>query len=246
MSDFQNLKIVFSYDGSKFNGSQTQPTKDSVQDFIESTLNSIGIPSKIILSGRTDKGVHATSQVANFFIPSYWIDLDKLKSHLNFKLKPHINIQSLVCVSDKFHSRFSAKRRLYRYVCSTNPFCVFQSNYVHFIESFNLNIIKKASYELCGTFDFEYFCKSGSEPKSTIRTIHSIKIYSPKKNIFIISIEGNSFLRSQIRMIVDFLLKIGSGKLSIDDLKSQLKKVKIINTKLAPASGLYLAKIFYN
>jgi tRNA pseudouridine38-40 synthase len=108
----------------------------------------------------------------------------------------------------------------------------------------NENIIKKASKEFIGIHDFEYFHKKGSEPFSTLREIYDIKFYS-YKDIYVFKFTANSYLRSQIRMMVLFLLKISSKELSIDDLKLQLNKKELILKNLASPNGLYLSKIFY-
>ena len=92
--------------------------------------------------------------------------------------------------------------------------------------------------------DFEYFSKKGSEPVSTIREIYDIKLYQHKE-IYVLQFKANSYLRSQIRMMVDFMMKISSGKLTLDDLKKQLNKEKLVSWTLASPKGLYLSKISY-
>lgn len=241
-----NVKIIFSYDGSKFSGSQIQPHCMSVQEKIESALLLLGIETSLTLAGRTDKNVHASFQVANFFIPSFWQNLDKLKMHLNQKLKPSIFVRTIEFVSETFHSRFSAKKRLYRYICSTAPFCVFHANYLHYVKHFDIQTITNAAKLFEGEHDFEFFSKTGSKPKSTQRIIYATKVYSPKKDIFVISILGNGFLRSQVRMMIHFLLEINNRNLTLQNLQMQLLKHHKTTTKLAPANGLYLAKIYYH
>lgn len=218
----------------------------SVEDHLKSALLSLKIDTKIYIAGRTDAGVHASRQVANFLIPHFWNNLSKLKNLLNTKIAPYIYIHTMTSVSKKFHSRFSAKRRLYRYLITTKSFNVFQSDYMLFTNSFDIQTIQQTSSILVGTHDFGFLCKSGSEPKSTIRTIYSIKIYSPKKDIFVISILGNSFLRSQVRLMVAFLLAISEKRATLDDLQNQLLKKSKINIKPVSGYGLYLSKIFYN
>lgn len=115
---------------------------------------------------------------------------------------------------------------------------------MHYKQHINIDLIKEASRILIGVHDFEYFSKKGSEPISTIREIYNINIYFYKSKL-IIKFDANSYLRSQIRMIVDFLLKISDAKLTIEDLKTQLSKQKLISWTLAPANGLYLSRITY-
>ncbi len=240
-----NIKIILSYDGSKFDGSATQPSRNTVQDILENSFKLINIDTKTIFSGRTDKNVHATRQVVSCVIPSYWDNLTKLKKVLNKLLPNSILIRSIFQVDDSFHARFSAKKRSYRYIISTKPYTPFSSNYVYNLDSkIDIKLLKEASKYFIGVFDFEYFSKKGSDPKSTIREIYNVKVYT-YTDLIIIHFSANSYLRSQIRMMVDFLLKIATSKLTIEQLQLQLTKKKLISWTLAPASGLYLSKIYY-
>lgn len=239
------VAMIIAYDGSKFCGSQTQPNGFGVANKIKSKFTILGVHSDLIFSGRTDAGVHATGQCVSFELPNYWLDLELFKQRANTLLLPDIFIKHIHEVDSSFHARFSAKKRVYRYVISTNDFSVFASNYQLTIDSLNETLLKDAIKLFIGTYDFEYFSKKGSEPKSTIRTIYDAKIYSPKKNLYILYFEGNSFLRSQIRMMVWFLIQISKGKQTTDNLVKQLVKKKIYEKNLAPSNGLYLAKIKY-
>jgi tRNA pseudouridine38-40 synthase len=240
----QNIKIVFAYDGSIFNGSAKQPNKNTVQDKFEDALKRIGIKNKLILSGRTDKNVHATGQVGSLKIPKLWADLTKLKLVLQKQLPFSNKIKHIQKVPNDFHARFSAKKRVYRYIVSTKELTPFNANYIHYDNNIDIQQIQKAIKILLGTHDFKYFSKKGSDPKSTIREIYKIKFYT-YKDFYIFTFKANSYLRSQIRMIVDFLLKISNGKLAIDDLQKQLNKEKLSSWTLAPANALYLTKVIY-
>ena len=108
-----NLKFEIAYDGSTFFGSQKQANKNTVEDELLKAFKNINIDTKIVLSGRTDRDVHATGQVFNSFIPDYWEDLEKLKEILNNKLSKAVKIKKISKVNDNFHARFSAKKRVY-------------------------------------------------------------------------------------------------------------------------------------
>ncbi|WP_298751594.1 tRNA pseudouridine(38-40) synthase TruA [uncultured Arcobacter sp.] len=239
-----NVKITISYDGFSYQGSQRQPNKKSVENKLIEVFNLLNIEPKIILSGRTDKQVHATGQVFNINIPIFWSDLKKLKKVLNHKLPTSIRIKNIKKVSDEFHSRFHAKKRVYRYVVSTKEITPFLANYVTFVKSINEQKIKEAIQLFNGLHDFEYFHKLGSDKENLVREVYDTKFYK-YKDFYIFKFEANSYLRSQIRLMVGFLLKISDGKLSKDDLKNQLEKKKITNKIPAPANGLYLAKVKY-
>jgi tRNA pseudouridine38-40 synthase len=239
-----NVKLIISYDGSKFNGSAIQPHTHTVQGSLEKALKILGIESKTNFSGRTDKDVHATYQVVSFEVPDYWNDLNRLKNKLSNLIDDYIHIKSIEAVDDSFHARFSATKREYRYILSTKPLTPFKKSYLHYHPNLDLELLKGATKELIGRFDFEYFSKTGSDPKSTIREIYNITVYK-YKTFIIIKFCANAYLRSQIRMIVDFLLKISDKKLTIEDLQNQLNKKGQVSKTLAPACGLYLSKIVY-
>lgn len=238
------VKLTISYDGSKFYGSQIQIKKDTVHGRISLALKTLGINSKISFSGRTDKNVHASEQVLSFKLPIYWTDIYKLKEKLISFLPNSIIIKSIKQMPNDFHARFSAKKRSYRYIISKKQLNAFNSSYMAYFDNINEELIKQASKEFIGKHDFEFFHKKGSEPFSTIREIYEIKFYS-YKNIYVLKFTANSYLRSQIRMIVYAILQVSTKKLSIEDLKLQINKQKQITRKLAPANALYLSHIYY-
>jgi tRNA pseudouridine38-40 synthase len=221
---------------------QKQPNKKSVQGEIESALKKLNINSSITHAGRTDKGVHALNQVISFKIEAFWKDLEKLKNSLNKILLPNIFIKKIFFSS--LHPRFDAKKRVYRYILSshTNPFIY---NYTTFYpKPINYSLLQNAIKLFEGEHDFEYFAKTGSEVKDYKRIIFKTKIF-PYKNFTIIKIEGNGFLRAQIRLIVNSLLELNENKISVIDIKKQLNKEKIVTKHPAPPNGLYLERIFY-
>ena len=241
----KNVKIVFSYDGSKFCGSQKQCNKKSVEDKILEALKVYGIQTKIILSGRTDTGVHAVGQCANFFVDDFWAnDLEKFRKIINYQLSPYIFAKHCEIVDTKFHSRYDAKTRTYRYIINTSEYNVFGADYFYFHYLNDITKLQECVKLFQGTHDFEYFSKTGSCTKTTIRTIYDARIYK-YKNFIIFKFEANGFLRSQIRMMVGALLSLSEGKITLDDLDNQILKIKKASTKLAPASGLYLCRIKY-
>ncbi len=237
------LKCTISYDGSKFYGMQYQPNKKTIISQIKKALNRLNIQTQILHAGRTDKGVHALNQVISFEVPIYW-DINKLQKILNQMLMPEIMFKKIE-VKQNFNPRFDAKKRSYRYILSptTNPFI---DNYITYYPiPINTQLLQNALNLLKGRHDFEYFAKTGSDVNHYIREIYDAYILK-YKNFHIIKIIGNGFLRGQIRIIVDFLLKINENKLSLKDLELQLNKSKLINKHLAKPNGLYLERIWYN
>jgi len=238
------IKITLSYDGTNFNGSQIQPDCPTVHSKLLEVLSVINIKTTLDFSGRTDKGVHAFKQVVSCTIPTFWKDLKKLQKVLNKQLPNSLYIRNIQKVNDDFHARFSAKKREYRYLISPKKLSPFNSNYMSYYEKINREKINDAIKLFVGIHDFEFFSKKGSDPVSTVREIYAINFYE-YNGIYILNFKANSYLRSQIRMIVDFIMKVSSGKLSLDDLKNQLEKKELISWTLAPPNGLYLSKIHY-
>ncbi|PLY06412.1 MAG: tRNA pseudouridine(38-40) synthase TruA [Arcobacter sp.] len=239
-----NAKFIISYDGTSYQGSQTQPNGQSVEDKLQEVFKSLNINTKIILSGRTDKEVHATGQVFNCRLPSFWSNLSKLKDVMNQHLPLSIKIKKIVEVSDSFHSRFHAKKRVYRYFVSKKEVSVFNSKYIAYYENFDEQLIQDAIKVFIGSYNFEYFHKKGSDKDNTVREIFDARFYK-YKDVYIFKFTANSYLRSQIRLMVGSLLKVGNGSLSIEDLKAQLNMDKHIFKIPASPYGLYLVKVFY-
>ena len=236
------VKAIISYDGSKFYGLQIQKDKKTVIGEIQKAFKKLNINSQILHAGRTDRGVHALNNVISFEIPEFW-DLEKLKITLNKMLLPSIYFKKIEKVNN-FHPRFDAKKRSYRYILSPiiNPFIANYTTY--YPKKINKTILNEALNFLKGKHDFEYFAKTGSDVNNYIREIYDAYLLE-YKNFTIIKIIGNGFLRGQIRIIVNFLLKINENKLTLNDLKLQLNKEKLINKHLAPPNGLYLERIWY-
>ena len=239
------LKAVIAYDGSRFLGFQRQSyTTNTIAGTIEQTLKKIQIDCKIVASGRTDKGVHATHQVIHFEAPHFWNDLQKLQHLLNMQLfEKGIYFKTLQQVNENFHARFSAKRRSYLYIMKPSP-TVFEQSFVAKYGGYDLSKFIDALHCFKGTHDFEFFSKSGSEAKSSIRTIDFIWV-KRYKNYTFCSIKANGFLRSQIRMMVGASLEVAYAKTDISQIKTQLQKQSTHFTTLAKGEGLYLSNVEY-
>ena len=239
-----NLKFTLAYDGSLFQGSQKQPNGMTVEDKLLKAFKKINIETNIVLSGRTDKEVHATGQVFNCVVPDFWQDFFKLKDILNKNLPSSIKILRIQKVKDDFHSRFHAKKRVYRYLITTKPTTPFNNKFITHIKNVDEELLQKAIKEFIGVYDFKYFHKTGSDKELTKREIFDAKFYK-YKDIYVFNFTANSYLRSQIRLMVGFLLEINSKKLTIDDLRQQLNCEKnIFKTPIEP-NGLYLSKVKY-
>ena len=243
------VKITLSYDGSAFVGFQIQKnetlTFQSVAGVLTKALKCINIHSSVVGSGRTDTGVHATHQVVHIDIPSFWSDLSKLQFHLNASLFPHIFIRKIESVDTTFHARFSAKKRLYRYVLYDGAYQPFYANYALHVKQ-PIDVMKLNTYakNFVGLHNFEYFKKLGGGATKDERTVFKAGAYR-YKNMVIIYFLGDAFLRSQVRMMCGSLLRVCNKELSEDDLRAQIDRKMKVSTSLIPACGLYLSKVFY-
>jgi len=238
------VKAVLTYDGSTYQGFQKQTsTKNTITSAIEDALASLHIHSPITGSGRTDAGVHASGQVIHFDLPYFWDDLAKLQCHLNLKLTD-ISFKHISKVDDDFHARFSAKKRVYRYVFKTHQPSVFEQKYISYYDTFNPALLVEALKAFEGKHDFNFFRKTGSLTHTTIREIYHTT-YVKRKGYHFIYFQANGFLRSQVRMMVAMAMSCATNTMTLTQLKEQLHCQEKHSTKLAPPEGLYLANIFY-
>jgi len=257
-----NLKITLEYDGSGYYGWQVQTREHStLQATLEKTLRSI-LKEKIHLigSGRTDSGVHALAQVANFQARSE-IPADKLRLALNALLPHDIVATSVERVPDTFHAIRSAKSKVYRYLILNRSYSSALLNGKVYFYKYPLDIrpMRKAASALVGRHDFRSFCASGTKAKSTVRIVRRIDIkrlpYNPlflsgshkyELPLVAIDIESEGFLYNMVRNICGTLVEAGRGRLSAADIKKILaSKDRRQAGPTLPAEGLYLLRINY-
>jgi tRNA pseudouridine38-40 synthase len=234
------VKITLAYNGCNYFGFQIQKEQPkTVAGVIEHIFNKLGIHTKIVASGRTDRGVHATGQVIHIDLPEYWSDLQRLKTTLNKMLPNDIYIKKIKIVNKSFHARYSAKTRVYRYIIKEGESNPFEATLVTFVPRVNIERLEQNITLFEGEHDFTNFMKSGSDEKSQRRIIYRAFAYRHKRYI-ILFFEANGFLRSQIRMMVGALLNLEAKQ--IEEALNLRKRAKV---KPAPPNGLYLAKIKY-
>jgi len=238
------VKAVLSYDGSFFRGFQRQQhTRHTITTALESALRALHIDAAIIGSGRTDAGVHATGQVIHFDLPEYWSDLHKLHLELDRRVK-HIRIKHIAPVSDDFHARFSARRRIYRYLFKVKPPSLFEEKYVAHYADFDPAKLRQALHRFEGTHDFHFFHKTGSDTHTTVRTIYRTR-YRQQGDYHMLYFEADGFLRAQVRMMTDAAMHCATSQLTPAMLQEQIEGIHRHTTALAPSAGLYLARVLY-
>ena len=234
------VAITLAYDGTSYLGSQIQKeTNNTIFGQIQKVLSQLGIHEKVIASGRTDKGVHATGQVFHVDLPIFWSDTKKLKRVLNEMLPSSIEVKHINSVNDTFHARYSAKKRIYRYIIKESASNPFESNFITFLDSISFTQIERNIKLFIGEHDFQQLMKTGSDVKTTTRVIYKAFAYQHNGYI-ILNFEGNGYLRSQIRLMVGALLQLNERQ-----IKEQLNCERNHKIRPAPCNGLYLAKIKY-
>jgi tRNA pseudouridine38-40 synthase len=238
------VKAVIAYDGSSYQGFQKQTTTDrTVTAHIEKALRSLQINASIVGSGRTDAGVHATGQVIHFDLPEFWSDLYKLKLNLNRKLT-EIQFKHISKVSNDFHARFSARKRLYRYVFKTKKPSIFEQKHISYYPEFDATLLTQALALFEGEHNFDHFHKTGTVTHTTVREIYKTN-YIQRDHYHYIYFQANGFLRSQVRMMVEASMLCAREEMTLKQLLEQIACQEKHTTKLAPPEGLYLAKIHY-
>jgi len=242
-------QLLIEYVGTDFRGWQIQKKGSTIQGLIQEKLTKL-LKEKIILngSGRTDTGVHAIQQSAHFDCKSEIKDLVKfLKSINHFLNDKGVAVTKIKKRSNKFHSRYSAKQRIYRYIIfnQISEPVIEKNRGWHVRKPLDLELIKKGAKKLIGTNDYSTFRSSSCHAKSPIKTIESIKVKSLKNKIEI-EFKSQSFLQQQVRSMVGCLKYLGEKKWDLKTFNKAFRsKKRILCAPPAPPEGLFLARIIY-
>ena len=245
----RNLKLTISYDGSRYYGWEHQPnTELTIQGKLEGVLSLMtGEAAEVLGAGRTDAGVHARAMVANVHLDT---DLSEgeIKAYLNRYLPDDIGVEEAVFASERFHARYNAVGKTYRYTCyygENKP--VFDRKYLYRLDSRpDVETMKKAAERLIGEHDFKAFCSNPKMKKSTVRIVDEINIEERKGYIYF-TFHGTGFLQHMVRILTGTLLEIGYHRMKpemIDELFQNKDRAQAGPT--APAEGLCLMKVDYS
>jgi tRNA pseudouridine38-40 synthase len=245
----RNFKIILEYDGAAYCGWQRQKNGISIQQILEDAIALI-VCEKVTLigSGRTDAGVHAINQVANFK-SSTLLPAEKLLRGVNSALPPDIVAKSLDEVHIDFHAQRDVQSKIYVYrICNRRLRPVLGRNYFWFIRfDLDLEMMRKAAQYLIGTHDFSCFCATGCEVKSRVRTITSIDIKSCADDLIEITVEAKGFLKYMVRNIVGTLVEVARGKRQPQEMEKIIdSRDRNIAGVTAPACGLFLKEVKYD
>ncbi len=240
------IVLKISYDGTNYCGWQRQKNGVSVQEVLENALYKlVGEKTNLTASGRTDAGVHAEGQIAHFDA-DVSIPPERFYLALNSVLPNDIRVLSSSLAPEGFHARYSAKRKTYVYKFYVSDVIMpLKERYAVRIDDFNVEKADKVLQEIVGTHDFKCFLSSGSEIKTTVRTIYSVAVNRYGDDVGI-EVCGNGFLYNMVRIIAGTALFASQGKLNADNLKEALLKGdRTLVGKTAPAKGLTLKSVEY-
>ena len=242
-------QIRVEYLGTNFVGWQIQSNGLSVQGVLEKVLHKfLNDKVRVIGSGRTDAGVHASEQSAHFKTKYKITNKNMFINSINFFLRKYpISVLSIVKRSNKFHARHSANQRTYKYfIVNRRSSLVLEKNKAwHIKKRLDVNIMKKGADILKGTHNFSTFRASSCQAKSPIKTLKKAMV-KKSKNKIVFTFKSKSFLQQQVRSMVGSLKYLGEGKWNINDFKKAFKSNKrSMCAPPAPAHGLYLYKVKY-
>ena len=242
-----NIKLTIEYDGTNYHGWQIQPDTVTIQGVIQDALTKITkIPVQIAGAGRTDSGVHATGQVANFHTLSQMPPIAFQKA-LNSTLPRDVVITDVEEVSPDFHARFSAVRRVYRYTILNREYPdAFLQNTAYFVpKPINIDQADAICQSLVGIRDFSSFQRTGNDRRNPVREIYVAR-YRKEGELVYFENEADSFLRGMVRAIVGTALKLHDSENAVDRLYDILEaRDRSTAGSSAPARGLSLIAVRY-
>ncbi|WP_340373074.1 tRNA pseudouridine(38-40) synthase TruA [Peribacillus sp. FSL E2-0218] len=241
-----NYKLTIQYDGGRYRGWQRLgDSDDTIQGKIENVLTEMaGEKIEIIGCSRTDAGVHAFAQIANFKIAGNLTE-SEIMNYLNRYLPQDISIKEVMLVPDRFHARYNAKDKTYLYKIwnerYTNPFMRKYS--MHVEEKLDIERMKRACQYFIGAHDFTAFSNAKSKKKSMVREIYVIDI-EENAGFIEISVRGDGFLYNMVRKMVGTLIEVGLGEIDAEQIPGILESKERIQTgRMADAAGLHLVKV---
>ena len=245
----RNIRLRISYDGTDFNGWQVQASGRTVQGEIEKALAVIhGEPVRLTGSGRTDSGVHARGQVANFYTEKDNIPAEKFTAALNSMIPKDLRIIESTEAGPEFHSRFDAKMRVYRYYIKTGGICPpwherFCWRIRHVPELGRLN---RLASQLVGVHDFSTFTAAGDPSESKTREL-AASAFTVEGEFLVYKIAGNAFLWRMVRSIVGTIMQLEEEGADARRMKHILDSAdRSLAGTTAPARGLFLDRVLYD
>ena len=248
--DFLKIKLIISYDGTKYCGWQVQKNAPSIQQTLQDAVENVfGKRYSITGSSRTDSGVHARNFCCTVDTNEDLISVpeSKISLALNCHLPEDIAVNSAEVVNSDFHPRYDVKYKEYQYVIRNSPIRdVFLKDKVfNYPMHLNVDIMDKAAKSFVGKFDFVAFMSSGSSVEDTVREIKYFKV-KRDGDMVIITVAADGFLYNMVRILVGTLIEVSNGKIAVEDIPKIIeRKERKLAGFTAPPQGLYLNKVVY-
>ena len=243
----KNFKFIISYDGSRYFGWERQPGRDTIQGKLEAVLTRMcGTDVQVIGAGRTDAGVHAKAMAANAYMDTEKTP-DEVRDYMNRYLPDAIAVREVKEAAPRFHARYNALGKTYRYTCHTGPVKpVFDRKYVTLLDyDPDVEKMRQAAAYLLGENDFASFCGNPRMKKSTVRLVDHIAIERRKDRV-VFTFHGTGFLQNMVRIMVGTLLEVGRGYWTPEQVRDILAaKDRKQAGPTAPPEGLCLMKVDY-
>ena len=243
----QNYRLTIAYDGTRFFGWERQPDKDTIQGKLEAVLGQLqGAAVNIIGAGRTDAGVHARAMTANVVLDVAQTP-DEIRDYLNRYLPDAIAVREVKEAAPRFHARYNALGKTYRYICHTGAVKpVFDRRYVTLLDyDPDVEKMRLAAAYLLGENDFASFCGNPRMKKSTVRLVDHISIERRKDRV-VFTFHGTGFLQNMVRIMVGTLLEVGRGYWEPEHVQEILQaRDRKQAGPTAPPEGLCLMKVDY-
>lgn len=244
----KNYKLLLEYDGSRYYGWQRQPEQNTIQGKLENVLGLMcGSKVEVIGAGRTDSGVHARGMVANAWMETE-LGCDEIRDYMNRYLPDDIAVREVREASDRFHARYNATGKTYRYTCHDGKVkSVFDRKYcVRLDERPDLSRMQRAAELLKGEHDFRNFCVNPRMKKSTVRNVDMAEVKREGEYLYF-TFHGNGFLQNMVRIMVGVLLEVGYGQITLEEVAAALQATERQKAgPTAPAAGLCLMSVDYN
>ena len=241
----RNIKLTIEYEGKDYKGWQKQPNNLNIQGEIERAIKNVtGEDVDLIGSGRTDAGVHAFGQVANFKFNSDF-PIEKMATAINSQLKKSIRVLKAEEVNLDFHSRYNCHKKTYAYMIdnSEQGTAIYRNVTYHISQPLDIKAMQNAANYLVGEHDFSSFKSSGTSSKNSVRIIYNAQVLKEQQRV-IIMLTGSGFLYNMVRIIAGTLVEIGLGHIQPEKMKNILEaKSRQMAGKTLPAQGLFLMSV---
>jgi len=240
-----NIRLLLEYDGTSYVGWQFQINGRSVQEEVEKAIKQIlQTDVRITGGGRTDTGVHARGQVANFFVECP-VEIELFAKSLNAVLPHSIRVRDAVEVPGEFNARYDAKSRRYSYVISQEPTAIHRNYCWQVFQKLDFDLLQQCATQIVGEHGFRSFCKTATDAHEHRCTVYSAR-WKKKDGLLEFEITANRFLHGMVRTLVGTMVNIGRGHTNIEDFATILEaKDRSAAGMAAPAKGLFLEEILY-